>query len=131
MVDKHREKLKKEKEEAALAALQQSVPHVGIGVCVLALEGTAWEAEAAVKLLQSFEVDKGPQLAAIQQVPLEYKGHVNRSARNSWGEVIERLARPFYEFLCSRFFLLYNIQQLRANSRRLGHWQPDKQCKAK
>lgn len=71
MVDKHREKLKKEKEEAALAALQQAVPHVGIGVCVLALEGTAWEAEAAVKLLQSFEVDKGPQLAAIQQVPLE------------------------------------------------------------
>ena len=76
MVDKHREKLKKEKEEAALAALQQAVPHVGIGVCVLALEGTAWEAEAAVKLLQSFGVDKGPQLAAIQQVPLECKGRV-------------------------------------------------------
>ncbi len=68
MVDKHREKLRLEKEEGALAAVREAVPYIGVGVCVLALEGTAWEADAAVKLLRGFEADKGVQLAAIQQV---------------------------------------------------------------
>lgn len=69
MVDKHRKKLQQEKEEVALAAVREAVPHVGIGVCVLALEGTSWEVDAAISLLRSFQTDKGPQLTAIQQVP--------------------------------------------------------------
>jgi len=67
MVDKHRKKLQQEKEEVALAAVREAVPHVGIGVCVLALEGTSWEVDAAISLLRSFQTDKGPQLTAIQQ----------------------------------------------------------------
>lgn len=67
MVDKHREKLRKEKEDAALDMVRDAVPHVGPAVCVLALEGTAWDAEDAVHLLRGFQDDKANELATIQQ----------------------------------------------------------------
>lgn len=67
MVDKHREKLRKEKEDAALDMVRDAVPHVGPAVCVLALEGTAWDAEAAVSLLRGFQDDKADELATIKQ----------------------------------------------------------------
>lgn len=67
MVDKHREKLRKEKEDAALEAVRRAVPSVGTAVCVLALEGTKWDSDAALQLLSGFVNDKADDLAAIQE----------------------------------------------------------------
>ena len=41
-VEKHREKMQKAKEEAALRAVRGTVPELGPTVCILALEGAGW-----------------------------------------------------------------------------------------
>lgn len=66
-VEKHREKMQKAKEEAALRAVRAAVPELGPTVCVLALEGAGWEANSALQLLKGFGTDKADELAVLQQ----------------------------------------------------------------
>ena len=67
-VEKHVEKLQKEKEAKAMEKLQVLVPNVGPAVLALALEECAHDVDHAVVMLRRFQVAKGKELSTIHKV---------------------------------------------------------------
>ena len=67
-VQKHTDRLQKEKEEAALHQIRDELPSVSPAVLVLALQETKWEVGSAVQLVQLFISVQGVQMAKLQGV---------------------------------------------------------------
>ena len=68
MVTKHLEKIQQEKEKRAFAKMQFLHPSIGPTVCAIALEETAWEADAAHELVLRFEAEYQERIAALLKV---------------------------------------------------------------
>jgi hypothetical protein len=67
-VQKHTERLQKDKEEAAMAKLRLALPDVSPAVLALALQEVKWETDQAEHLVQRFLAARGKQLAELQKV---------------------------------------------------------------
>jgi hypothetical protein len=67
-VQKHTERLQKEKEEAAMGKLRLALPDISPAVLALALQEGSWETDKAEQLIQLFLSAKGRQLAELQKV---------------------------------------------------------------
>ncbi|KAK9824690.1 hypothetical protein WJX72_012426 [[Myrmecia] bisecta] len=85
MVQKHLEKLQKEKEVAALAKLRDTLPLMSPAVCILALQEAAWDDSRALLLLQLFQQARGEQLQMLEQkrAELEAAAAKERAASGS------------------------------------------------
>lgn len=68
MVQKHTERLQKEKEEAAMSQIKVELPSVSPAVLALALQEANWEVVPAVQLVQLFISVQGVQVAKLQKV---------------------------------------------------------------
>ncbi len=69
-VQKHTDRLQKEREEAAMSQIKLELPSVSPAVLALALQETKWEVGPAVQLVQLFVSVQGVQLANLQKVRL-------------------------------------------------------------
>ncbi|MEW5303490.1 MAG: hypothetical protein WDW36_006176 [Sanguina aurantia] len=67
MVQKHKEKLQKEKEAAGMFALDQLMPHFSSAVRELTLQESHWNVEAACKMLKHFAHGKEELLKPLQK----------------------------------------------------------------
>ncbi len=67
-VQKHTDRLQKEKEEAAMSQIKEELPSVSPAVLALALQEAKWEVKPAVHLVQLFINVKGMELAELQKV---------------------------------------------------------------
>jgi hypothetical protein len=67
-IQRHTERLQKEKEAAALSHIREQLPDVSPAVLALALQEVRWEVASAVDLVQRFLRARGLQLAEIQKV---------------------------------------------------------------
>lgn len=69
-VQKHTERLQKEKEAAAMSQIKVELPSVSPAVLALALQESKWDVGPAVQLVQLFISVQGVQLAKLQKVRL-------------------------------------------------------------
>lgn len=67
-VQRHTERLQKEKEEAAVSKIKEELPSVSPAVLALALQEAKWEVPPAVELVQLFLSVRGVQLTELQKV---------------------------------------------------------------
>lgn len=91
-VQKHTERLQKEKEEAAMSQIKEELPSISPAVLALALQEAQWEVVPAIQLVQMFLNVRGIQLAELQKVRLLSVSHlvkgqcvVNEKAPNTLG----------------------------------------------
>ena len=67
LVERHREKIQAEMEDAAMQKLQLLCPILGAAVRVVALQETGWNVEAALGLLRTFESQNEEKLQPLQK----------------------------------------------------------------
>ncbi len=67
-VQKHREKMQAEKENAALEKISALMPQLGTSLHIAALKEADFEVEPAVAMLRRFHTDHEEQLKALHKV---------------------------------------------------------------
>ncbi|KAK9905919.1 hypothetical protein WJX75_008954 [Coccomyxa subellipsoidea] len=110
MVQKHTERLQKEKEEAAMSQIKEELPSISPAVLALALQEAQWEVVPAIQLVQMFLNVRGIQLAELQKAlqkkqmlkPLEQAASSGDSSGDSGGDERKKKKRSGKERSKSR-----------------------------